>query len=195
MESQGGQWFAYTSWLYAACVLSPAKSENLEDVWLLRLLFFWVLHNNYQVFWHSLDSEGLRFRNMHFLHLSSLTHSLPSLRMLSRSSLSSHSFSVCFTSVLTWSWKRAQSLGVRLFGLFLSLCGNFLSLRLNLNLTVLVRCEHACRHMHIDTIFLSLCILCLAYSLPVCSGKTLYYLFTFSTDWSPSMIREFFSAP
>lgn len=117
--------------------------------------FFLVLHNNYQVFWHSLDSEGLRFRNMHFLHLSSLTHSLPSLRTLSRSSLSSHSFSVCFTSVLTWSWKRARSLGLCLFDLFLSLCVNFFFLHLNLNLTLLfiLTCEHACKHMHIDFTF------------------------------------------
>ncbi len=26
-------------------------------------------------------------------------------------------------------------------------------------------------------------------------GKTLHYLFIFSTDWSPSMIKEFFNAP
>lgn len=83
------QWsvVAYNSCLYSACVLSPAKVENLEDVW---------LHNNYQVFWHSLDSEGLRFRNMHFLHPSALTHSLPLLQTLIRSSLSSPSFLCVF---------------------------------------------------------------------------------------------------
>lgn len=160
--------------------LSLAKVENLEDVRLFFLLFFLALHNNYQVFWHSLGSEGLRFRNMNFLHLSSLTHSL---QTLSRSSLSSRSFSVCFTSVLTWSWKRAWSLGVCLFRLFLSLCVHIFLLYLNLNLPLLfvLTREHACRHMQLYVIFVfwdSPYILFLF-------GKTLHYLFTFFTDPIP----------
>lgn len=194
-RSNNGQWFAYPSRLYAACVLSPAKVENLEDVRLFYLLFF--------------ESSIITTRCSGILWILKVFASETCISFISPRSLSpclrcEHSLDppyplILFLCALPLCWheagKEPRSLRVCLFGLFLCLCVNFFFLHLNLNLTplfILTR-EHACRHMHID---FSLYVLWDSHTIyPICSGKTLHYLFTFSTDRSLSMIREFFSAP
>lgn len=152
--SNDGQRFAYTALLYAVCVLSPAKVENLEDIWICFLLFFepsiittrcsgivWILKPSLQK--HAFPSSLFTRSFTAF----AAKHSF-------RSSLSSYSFSVCFTSVLTWSWKRAWSLSMCLFGLFLSLRENiFLYLNLNLTLLFVLTREHASKYMHVYVMF------------------------------------------